>query len=49
MAAQNRLFFDLTWEFTKTLHASDIVSFYVAYQNNIKALDSDMLHNKLRK
>ena len=49
MAAQHRFSYDLIWEFTVTLYASDIVSFYVAYQNNIKALDSEMLHNKLQK
>ena len=37
MAAQHRISFDLIWEFTMTLYASDIVSSYVAYQNNIKA------------
>ena len=44
MAAQHRFSYDLIWEFTMTLYASDIVSSYVAYQNNIKASYSDMLH-----
>ena len=44
MAAQHRFSYDLFWEFTMTLYASDIVSSYVAYKNNFKALYSDMLH-----
>ena len=49
MAAQHRISYDLIWEFTMTLYASDIVSSYVAYQNNIKASYSYMPHNKLQK
>ena len=49
MAAKHRFSYDLIWEFTMTLYASDIVSSYVADQNNIKASYSDMLHNKLQK
>ena len=49
MAVQHRLPYDLIWEFTMTLYASDIVSSYVAYQNNINASYSDMLKNKLQK
>ena len=49
MAVQLRFFYDLLWEFTMTLYASDIVSSYVAYKNNFKASYSDMLHNKLKK
>ena len=49
IATQHRFYFDLIWEFTMTLYASDIVSSYVSYQNNIKYLDSDMLLNKLQK
>ena len=49
MAAQHRISYDLISEFTMTLYASDIVSSYVAYQNNIKASYSDMLQNKFAK
>ena len=49
MAAMHRFSHDLIWEFTMTLYASDIVSSYVAYKNNFKASDSDMLHYKLQK
>ena len=49
IAAQHRFSYDLIWEFTMTLYASDIVSSYVAYKNNIKVSYSDMLHNKLQK
>ena len=49
MSAQHRISYDLISEFTMTLYASDIVSSYVAYQNNIKASYSDMLHNKFAK
>ena len=49
MAAQHRFSYDRIWEFTMTLYASDIVSSYVAYQNNIKASYFDMLHVKLQK
>ena len=49
MAAQHRFSYELLWEFTMTLYASNIVSSNVAYQNNIKASYSDMLHNKLQK
>ena len=49
MAAQHRFSYDLIWEFTMTLYASDIVSSDVAYRNNYKPLYSDMLHNKLQK
>ena len=49
MAAQHRFSYDLIWEFTMTLYASDIVSSYVAYQNNIKASYSDMLLNSMQK
>ena len=49
MAAQHRISFDLIWEFTMTSYASDIVSFYVAYQYNIKASYSDMLLNNMQK
>ena len=49
MAAQHRFSYELFWEFTMTLYASNIVSSNVAYQNNIKASYSDMLHNKLQK
>ena len=49
MAAQHRFSYNLIWEFTMTLYASDIVSSSVAYQNNIKASYSDMLHNKFAK
>ena len=37
MGAQHRFSYEFIWEFTMTLYASDIVSSYVAYQNNIKA------------
>ena len=40
IAAEHWFSYVLIWEFTMMLYASDIVSFYVAYQNNIKALDS---------
>ena len=36
MAAQYRFSYNLIWEFTMTLYASDIVSSYVAYQKNIR-------------
>ena len=49
MAAQHRFSYDLIWEFTMTLYASDIVSSYVAYQNNIKASYSDMILNSMQK
>ena len=49
MAAQHRFSYDLILEFTMTLYASDIVSSYVAYQNNIKVSYSDVLHVKLQK
>ena len=49
MAAQHRFSFDLIREFTMTLYASDIVSSYVAYPNNIEVSYSDMLHIKLQK
>ena len=49
MAAQHRFSYDLIWEFTMTLYASDIVSSYVAYQKNIKVSYTDMLLNKLQK
>ena len=41
--------YDLIREFTMTLYASDIVSSYVAYQNNIKALHCDMPLNNMQK
>ena len=47
MAAQHRFSFDLIWEFTMTLYASDIVSSNVAYKVNYKASYSDMLHNNM--
>ena len=49
MAAQNRFFYDLIWEITMTLYASDIFSSYVAYQKNIKVSYSDMLINNVQK
>ena len=49
MAVQHRFSYDLIWEFTMTLYASDIFSSYVAYPNNIKVSYSDILHNKLQK
>ena len=49
MAAQHRFSYHLIWEFTMTLYASDIVSSYVAYQNNIKASYFDMLLNNMQK
>ena len=49
MAAQHQFSFDHNLEFTMTLYASDIVSSYVAYQNNIKASYSDMLLNNMQK
>ena len=49
MAAQCRFSYDLIWEFTMTLYASDVAPSYVAYQNNIKASYSDRLHIKLQK
>ena len=49
MAAQHQFSYDLIWEFTMTLYASDIFSSYVAYPNNIKVSYSDILHNKLQK
>ena len=49
MAAQHRFSYDLIWELTMTLYASDIVLSYVAHQNNIKASYSDMLLNNMQK
>ena len=49
MAAQHRFSYDLIWEFTMTLYASDIVASNVAYKSNFKASYFDMLHNKLQK
>ena len=49
LAVQHRFSYDLIWEFAMTLYASDIVSFYVAYQNNFKASYSDMLLNNMQK
>ena len=49
IAVQHRFSYDLIWDFTMTLYASDIVSSYVAYKNNMKVSYSDMLHNKLQK
>ena len=49
LAAQHRFSYDLIWEFTMTLYASDIVSSYVAYQKNIKVSYSDMLLNNMQK
>ena len=49
MAAQHRFSYHLIWEFIMTIYASDIVSSYVAYQNNIKASYSDMLLNNMQK
>ena len=49
MAAQHRFSYDFIWEFTMTLYASDIISSYVAYQNNIQASYSDMLLNNMQK
>ena len=49
MVAHHRFSYDLIWEFTMTLYASDIDSSYVAYQNNIKASYSDMLLNNMPK
>ena len=49
MAAQHRISYDLILEFTMTLYASDIVSSYVAYQNNSKESYSDMLLNNMQK
>ena len=48
MAAQHRFSYDLIWEFTMTLYASDIFSSYEAYSNNIKVSYSDMLHSKFQ-
>ena len=47
MAAQHRFSYDLIWEFTMTLYASNIVLPYVVYQNNIIASYCDILHKKL--
>ena len=44
MAAQHRFSYDLIWEFTMALYASNIVSSYVAYKNNFKESFSDILH-----
>ena len=49
MADQHRFSYYLILEFTMTLYASDIVSSYVAYQNNIKASYHDMLLNNTQK
>ena len=49
MAAQHRFSYNLIWDFTMTIYASDIVSSYVAYKNNFKASYSVILHNKLKK
>ena len=49
MAAPHRFSYDLIWEFTMTLYASDVFSSYEAYPNNINIKYSDMLHNKLQK
>ena len=49
MAAQHLFSYDLIWEFTMTLYASDIVASNVAYKRNFKASYFDMLHNKLQK
>ena len=48
IAAQHRFSYDLIWEFTMMLYASDIVSSYVAYKNSFNASYSDMLHSKLQ-
>ena len=45
----HRFSYDLIWEFTMTLYASDIVSSYEACQKNIKVSYSDMLLNNMQK